>query len=134
MTYFDRRLTASPTLLWDTPNGLWAIIALVVYFAFPYDLSPDGLSAQGPLTPAFFAKRLPLWAILTFGYVAFWHISLYSGIGWSKRPFIKVTVSVIHRYLSGCRDLAIFRDALACRIDHTTTTRSHIIYFGRFVR
>ena len=84
------RLTKSPTVLWGTPNGLWALIAIAFYFIFPYDLRPDGLSAQGPLTLAFFTARLPIWAVLTYGYVLFWHVSLYGGFGWSKRPFIKV--------------------------------------------
>lgn len=77
-----------PYHLTSTPNGTWAIIALVLYFLFPYDLSPSSTAASGPLTWAFFKERFPFWFILTVGYATFWHVALYI-LGWAKRPFIK---------------------------------------------
>jgi hypothetical protein len=46
-----------------------------------YDLSDAGVSAQAPLSWAFFRSRFPLWAAVTFGYTAFWHVTLYQ-FGW----------------------------------------------------
>jgi hypothetical protein len=43
---------------------------------------------QAPLSVAFFKERAPLWFALTFGYTAFWHVTLYF-LGWADRPFIK---------------------------------------------
>jgi hypothetical protein len=83
---FQSWITKAPTVLWFTPNGLWAVIALAVYFLFPYDLSPSSAAAQAPLSWAFFAERFPLWFILTNAYVAFWHFGV---LYYSKRPFIK---------------------------------------------
>eukprot|EP00052_Salpingoeca_macrocollata_P008127 m.64630 g.64630 ORF g.64630 m.64630 type:complete len:463 (-) comp16441_c0_seq1:58-1446(-) len=73
--------------VWASPNTVWSAIALAMYFLVPYDLAPDGVSAAAPLSWAFFAARLPLWLAVTFGYTAFWHITLY-GLGWAERPFI----------------------------------------------
>jgi len=80
-------LRHAPLVLVDTPNLVWALIALAVYFAFPYDLSPTGAAARGPLSWTFIAERAPLWVALTTGYVAFWHITLY-WLHWADRPFI----------------------------------------------
>lgn len=74
--------------VWGSPNGVWALIALVAYFACPYDLTPTGAAYQAPLSAAYFVERFPLYAALTFGYTAFWHVTLY-GLGWGTRPFIK---------------------------------------------
>lgn len=79
---------AAPYVLWCTPNGTWALIALAIYFLAPYDLSPTGTGAAAPLSVAFFKERFPLWFAVTFGYTAFWHVTLY-GLGWAERPFIK---------------------------------------------
>lgn len=56
-----------PTVLILTPNGIWAMIALAVYFLFPYDLSPGGSAAKSPLSWAFFTERFPLMFAMTFG-------------------------------------------------------------------
>jgi sterol desaturase/sphingolipid hydroxylase (fatty acid hydroxylase superfamily) len=55
---------------------------------FPYDLSKGSVAYSSPLSLRFFAERLPLWMIVTFGYNAFWHITLYI-LGWAERPFIQ---------------------------------------------
>jgi len=85
---FGGWLQQMPFVLWNTPNTVWAVIALLFYFAFPYDLSAGGAAARAPLSLAFFAERFPLWAAVTFGYSAFWHVTLYF-LGWAERPFIK---------------------------------------------
>lgn len=85
---FQSWLKAIPTVLIDTPNGVWAILAVTFYFLFPYDLSPQSTAAKGPITWAFFLERFPLWLCLTFGYTGFWHVTLYF-LGWAERPFIK---------------------------------------------
>ena len=69
------------------PNTVWGILAIIFYFTFPYDLSPHGAAALAPLSWAFFVERFPLWAVLTFGYTSFWHVTLYF-LGWSDRPFL----------------------------------------------
>jgi len=79
---------SGPLVLWNTPNTVWAAISLLVYFAFPYDLSATSVAASGPLSWAFFAQRFPLWFAVTYGYTAFWHVTLYH-LGWAERPFIR---------------------------------------------
>jgi sterol desaturase/sphingolipid hydroxylase (fatty acid hydroxylase superfamily) len=73
--------------MWGTLNIVWASIALALYLAFPYDLSPASAAASAPLSAAFFAERFPLWFAVTFGYNAFWHVTLYA-FGWADRPFL----------------------------------------------
>ncbi len=74
--------------IWASPNGVWVMIALAMYFACPYDLSPSSAAASGPFSWAFFQARFPLWATLVFGYTSFWHVTLYF-LGWADRPFIQ---------------------------------------------
>ena len=81
-------LAASPFVLLTTPNGVWCIIALLMYFLAPYDLGPTSAAARAPLSAAFFAERLPLWLAVVLGYVAFFHISIYV-LAFAKRPFVK---------------------------------------------
>ena len=81
-------LSASPFVLITSPNFVWAVAALAVYFLAPYDLSARGTAAQAPLSLAFFAERLPLWLAVTLGYVAFWHVTLHV-LDWATRPFIQ---------------------------------------------
>ena len=81
-------LSASPFVLITSPNFVWAVAALAVYFLAPYDLSARGTAAQAPLSLAFFAERLPLWLAVTLGYVAFWHVTLHV-LDWASRPFIQ---------------------------------------------
>jgi len=80
-------LKAGPFVLVNTPNTVWAVIALAMYFAVPYDLSSHSAAAAAPLSVAFFAERFPLWLASWFGYTAYWHVTLY-GLGWAERPFI----------------------------------------------
>ena len=42
---------------------------------------------SAPLSLAFFGARFPLWFGVTFGYTAFWHVTLYA-FKWAERPFI----------------------------------------------
>ena len=82
-------LAASPFVLLTTPNGVWAVIALLMYFGKPYDLHPvTSAAARAPLSAAFFAERLPLWLAVVLGYVAFFHVSLYK-LAFAQRPFVK---------------------------------------------
>jgi sterol desaturase/sphingolipid hydroxylase (fatty acid hydroxylase superfamily) len=80
--------------MYASPNTVWAVISLIFYFAFPYDLSAKGAAASAPLSTAFFWERFPLWAVLTFGYTAFWHVTLYA-LGWGERPFVKRQYNVL---------------------------------------
>jgi sterol desaturase/sphingolipid hydroxylase (fatty acid hydroxylase superfamily) len=74
--------------IWASPNLVWSVIALVVYFLFPYDLSPNSAAASAPLSWAFFLQRFPIWFATTFGYTAYWHVTLY-WLNWASRPLIK---------------------------------------------
>jgi len=85
---FRSWVSAAPFLLLTSLNGVWAIIALAVYFAFPYDLRPDSVAASAPISWAFFSGRFPLWAAVIFGYTGFWHVTLCIW-GWAQRPYIK---------------------------------------------
>lgn len=85
---FSTWLSAAPFVLVDTPNTVWALIALAMYFGVPYDLSPGSAAASAPLSAAFFAQRAPLWLAITLGYTAFWHVAIYF-VGAAQRPFIK---------------------------------------------
>jgi sterol desaturase/sphingolipid hydroxylase (fatty acid hydroxylase superfamily) len=84
---FTGWLLSAPLLLVNSPNGIWAVISLLIYAYFPYDLSPGGAAAAAPLSRAFFAERAPTWLAVTFGYAGFWHVALYA-LQQSKRPFI----------------------------------------------
>jgi lathosterol oxidase len=85
---FKAWLSRAPTVLWDSLNGLWALVALAMYFAFPYDLGPESTAASAPVSVAFIKERLPLWAGVMIAYISIWHITLY-WLNWSKRPFVK---------------------------------------------
>ena len=87
VTFLDW-LKASPFVLWSSPNTVWAVVSLIMYFAVPYDLSPTSAAAASPLSWAFFKLRFPLWFAVTYGYTAFWHVTLYF-LGWAERPFIR---------------------------------------------
>jgi len=84
---FSDWLKAGPFVLINTPNTVWAIIALAMYYVAPYDLSAGSPASISPLNMAFFAQRLPLWVSVFFGYTGFWHVTLY-WLGWGKRPLI----------------------------------------------
>lgn len=78
----------SPFVLITSPNFVWVWISLLVYRFAPYDLGPNSVASLAPIHPAFLSERLPLWFSLTFGYFAFWHVSLY-GFQLAQRPFIE---------------------------------------------
>uniref|UniRef100_A0A7S1RL96 Fatty acid hydroxylase domain-containing protein n=1 Tax=Alexandrium catenella TaxID=2925 RepID=A0A7S1RL96_ALECA len=64
-----------------SPNLVWLWITLLNYWIFPYDLvSAKTWSAH------WVAYRLLANTLITFGYVGFWHVTLYI-LGWGKRPF-----------------------------------------------
>jgi sterol desaturase/sphingolipid hydroxylase (fatty acid hydroxylase superfamily) len=73
--------------VWASPNTVWSLIAVAMYFGVPYNLGPGSAAAQAPFSSAFFAERFPLWALVTFGYTAFWHVTLYY-LHWAERPFL----------------------------------------------
>ena len=73
--------------VWASPNTVWSLMALGMYFGVPYDLSPGSAASKSPLSLGFFLERFPLWAGVTFAYTAFWHVTLYF-LEWAKRPFI----------------------------------------------
>jgi multisubunit Na+/H+ antiporter MnhF subunit len=74
--------------MWASPNLPWSIIALAVYFIFPYELSPSSPSAvTSPLSLSFFCSRFPLWFALVFGYNAFFHVCLYF-FRFAQRPML----------------------------------------------
>ena len=78
----------SPFILITSPNFVWSIISLFLYFSFPYDLSPTSSVVSHPISVAFLQQRLPLWLSVVYGYFGFWHIILY-GFSMASRPFIK---------------------------------------------
>lgn len=64
-----------------SPNLVWLSIALFDYVVFPYDLA-----AAKVWSVKWMAYRLLANVLITFGYVGFWHVTLYI-LGWGKRPF-----------------------------------------------
>lgn len=64
-----------------SPNTVWCAIALLVYFAFPYDFES---AKQWAWEWVLF--RFAVNTGTTFAYVGFWHLSLYF-LNWGKRPF-----------------------------------------------
>jgi sterol desaturase/sphingolipid hydroxylase (fatty acid hydroxylase superfamily) len=76
-------LSNSPFLLINSPNFVWSIIALFIYFCFPYNLT----NIVTPISYSFITTRFPMWFTTVFGYTAFWHICLYF-FNLSSRPFI----------------------------------------------
>lgn len=101
----------SPLVLLKSPNFVWAVIALCVYAAAPYDLTATSSAALGPLTVQFFLERFPLWFGLTMGYASFWHIALYC-LTLAKRPFIAQRIynidKVAHNMLWTTSGIAIW--------------------------
>jgi sterol desaturase/sphingolipid hydroxylase (fatty acid hydroxylase superfamily) len=81
-------LATSPFVLITSPNFVWALISLFIYFYAPYDLSPTSVALQSPISYEFMVSRLPLWLTTTLGYFTFWHVALYH-YKLANRPFIK---------------------------------------------
>jgi sterol desaturase/sphingolipid hydroxylase (fatty acid hydroxylase superfamily) len=77
-------LTNAPFVLINSPNFIWSIISLFIYFYFPYNLNNQILA---PISYNFIVQRFPIWFSTVFGYTAFWHICLYF-FNLSSRPFI----------------------------------------------
>lgn len=80
-------LKAGPFVLINTPNTVWAAIALAMHYIAPYDLSAAGAAAAAPFSAAFFAQRLPLWLAVWGGYTGYWHVTLY-WLRWAERPMV----------------------------------------------
>ena len=78
-------LKNAPFVLINSPNFVWSVIALLIYFYFPYNFNL--LSNLTPISYTFIANRFPIWFTTVFSYTAFWHISLYF-FNLSSRPFI----------------------------------------------
>ena len=68
--------------LFFSPNLVWLAFALATYAIAPYDLEA---AAQG-FAWSWIAKRAAVNTALVFGYVGFWHSSLYL-LGMGQRPF-----------------------------------------------
>jgi sterol desaturase/sphingolipid hydroxylase (fatty acid hydroxylase superfamily) len=81
-------LRKSPFILITSPNFVWAVMSLGVYFGAPYDLTPSSLAAQAPFSSEFLQNRLSIWLPLVLGYFSFWHVSLYK-FQLASRPFIQ---------------------------------------------
>ena len=81
-------ISNAPFVLITSPNFVWSLISLSIYFAFPYDLSMDSSASIAPISFEFLSERLPIWFITVFGYTAFWHVSLHI-FKLASRPFIK---------------------------------------------
>ncbi|EOD42097.1 hypothetical protein EMIHUDRAFT_461091 [Emiliania huxleyi CCMP1516] len=84
---FAAWLRAGPLVLINTPNTIWALIAVCMFECVPYDLSRTGPAASAPLSAAFFAARLPLWLGVWLGYTLWWHATLH-WFGFAERPFV----------------------------------------------
>eukprot|EP00931_Biecheleriopsis_adriatica_P004800 TRINITY_DN106418_c0_g1_i1.p1 TRINITY_DN106418_c0_g1~~TRINITY_DN106418_c0_g1_i1.p1 ORF type:complete len:495 (-),score=60.02 TRINITY_DN106418_c0_g1_i1:74-1558(-) len=67
--------------LFFSPNLVWLSVALFDYFVFPYDIP-----AATSWSMDWISYRLLANSVITFGYVGFWHLTLYI-LGWGKRPF-----------------------------------------------
>jgi hypothetical protein len=103
-------LKNAPFVLWETSNGAWAILAFIMYRAFPYDLTSGSIASRGPLSIAFFASRFPIWLVGMLIFYSFWHVTLY-GLAFARRPFVsgrKYNPSkVAHNIFWGVSGLAI---------------------------
>lgn len=72
----------TPFVLINSPNFLWALIALLIYQYNPYPMN-----VTSPITYDFMTKRIQLWLPTVLGYSTFWYSSLYS-FNLGSRPFI----------------------------------------------
>ena len=68
--------------LFFSPNLVWLLIALLDYAVFPYDLP----GAAAGVSLRLYSRRLRANALITLGYVGYWHVSLY-WLGFGRRPF-----------------------------------------------
>jgi len=68
--------------LFFSPNLVWLAIALIDYFMFPYDFK----AAKSLYKLDWVGYRFIVNFTLTFGYIGFWHGTLYM-LNWSSRPF-----------------------------------------------
>ena len=65
-----------------SPNLVWLLIALTVWYIFPYDYS----AAATGFSFDWMAKRAAVAISVTFLYTGFWHVVLYFN-NWGTRPF-----------------------------------------------
>ncbi|KAG7353867.1 C-5 sterol desaturase [Nitzschia inconspicua] len=80
-----------------SPNLTWLIMAVVVWHIYPYPLlqqTQQSTTEEEELVVAisfsfwhFFQQRLAFNMLLSFGYIGFWHVTLY-GLHWCHRPFV----------------------------------------------
>jgi sterol desaturase/sphingolipid hydroxylase (fatty acid hydroxylase superfamily) len=76
-------LKNSPFILITSPNFVWSLIALFIYFYFPY----YSIITTSPISLHFLYQRLPIWLSVVFGYTFFWHVTLHI-FKFASRPFI----------------------------------------------
>lgn len=67
-------------VIWS-PNFVWLLFGLFDYLVFPYDIK-----AAKSWAPGWVLWRLVPNSLIVFGYVSFWHVTLYV-LKWGKRPF-----------------------------------------------
>ncbi|KAG7360028.1 C-5 sterol desaturase [Nitzschia inconspicua] len=79
-----------------SPNLTWLIMAVVVWHIYPYPLlqqtqqsttEEEVVVASSFSFWRFFQQRLAFNMLLSFGYIGFWHVTLY-GLHWCHRPFV----------------------------------------------
>jgi sterol desaturase/sphingolipid hydroxylase (fatty acid hydroxylase superfamily) len=80
-------LINAPFVLITSPNFVWASIATLIYFNFPYNLDSNSVVALAPISIEFIKNRLPIWFFTVFGYTGFWHLTLHI-FKLSNRPYI----------------------------------------------
>lgn len=70
-----------------SPNLTWLIMAAVVWQIYPYPLLLSLDEESIFQWQDFFRRRLAFNVLLAFGYIGFWHVTLY-GLHWCHRPFV----------------------------------------------
>lgn len=66
-----------------SPNLVWFTIAALIYVLAPYDME---LARQG-WSWEWYRSRAAMNVVIMFIYYGFWHVMLYGGLGFAKRPF-----------------------------------------------
>ena len=72
---------ATGKFLLYSPNLVWLIMALFVYFVFPYDFKAAQTWSRG-----WVLGRIAVNECVVFVYFGFWHVTMY-WLGWGQRPF-----------------------------------------------
>ncbi len=80
-------LINAPLVLITSPNFVWASIATLIYFNFPYELDSNSIASIAPISYEFIKQRFPIWFLTVFGYTGFWHVSLHI-LNFANRSYI----------------------------------------------